>query len=109
MTLSAAAVTGSVAIAADTSSQANNYETYARKTIAGSAILHCFDWSFDEIRDALPEIAAAGYTAVQTSPAQSYFILLDEFHFLSVFVRNRTQKRKNDSRVVFIIFDICRK
>ena len=70
MTLSAAAVTGSVAIAADTSSQANNYETYARKTIAGSAILHCFDWSFDEIRDALPEIAAAGYTAVQTSPVQ---------------------------------------
>lgn len=48
-------------------------------------------------------------SAVQTSPAQSYFILLDEFHFLSVFVRNRTQKRKNDSRVVFIIFDICRK
>ena len=70
MTLSAAAVTGSAAIAADTSSQANNYETYAQKTIAGSAILHCFDWSFDEIRDALPEIAAAGYTAVQTSPVQ---------------------------------------
>lgn len=33
-------------------------------------ILHCFNWSFDNIREYLPEIAAAGYTSVQTSPAQ---------------------------------------
>ena len=31
--------------------------------VQGGAILHCFDWSFDEIREALPDIAAAGYAA----------------------------------------------
>ena len=38
--------------------------------VQGGAILHCFDWSFDEIRAALPDIKAAGYAAVQTSPVQ---------------------------------------
>lgn len=38
--------------------------------VQGGAILHCFDWSFDEIREALPDIKAAGYAAVQTSPVQ---------------------------------------
>ena len=38
--------------------------------VQGGAILHCFDWSYNEIRAALPDIAAAGYTAVQTSPVQ---------------------------------------
>lgn len=46
------------------------YETYAQDTIQGSAILHCFDWSYSNIKAALPDIAAAGYTAVQTSPVQ---------------------------------------
>ena len=41
-----------------------------QETVQGSAILHCFDWSFNQIRDHLSEIAAAGYTAVQTSPVQ---------------------------------------
>ena len=38
--------------------------------VQGGAILHCFDWSFDEIKEALPDIKAAGYIAVQTSPVQ---------------------------------------
>ena len=38
--------------------------------VQGGAILHCFDWSFDEIKAALPDIKAAGYAAVQTSPVQ---------------------------------------
>lgn len=38
--------------------------------VQGGAILHCFDWSYNEIRAALPDIAAAGYAAVQTSPVQ---------------------------------------
>ena len=38
--------------------------------VQGGAILHCFDWSYNEIRAALPDIAAAGYVAVQTSPVQ---------------------------------------
>lgn len=42
----------------------------AQATIQGGAILHCFCWSFDQIRQNLAQIAAAGYTAVQTSPVQ---------------------------------------
>lgn len=38
--------------------------------VQGGAILHCYNWSFDEIREALPDIKAAGYVAVQTSPVQ---------------------------------------
>ncbi|MBQ3330215.1 MAG: starch-binding protein [Ruminococcus sp.] len=45
-------------------------ETYAQETVQGSNILHCFDWSYNNIKAALPDIAAAGYTAVQTSPVQ---------------------------------------
>ena len=35
-------------------------------------ILHCWNWSYDEIRSYLPQIKAAGYTAIQTSPAQPH-------------------------------------
>ena len=42
----------------------------AQNSVQGGAILHCFNWSYDNIRAALPDIAAAGYTAVQTSPVQ---------------------------------------
>ncbi len=38
--------------------------------IEGGAILHCFNWTYNEIKAALPDIAAAGYVAVQTSPVQ---------------------------------------
>ena len=42
----------------------------AQNQIQGSAILHCFCWSYNNIKAKLPEIAQAGYTAVQTSPVQ---------------------------------------
>lgn|GEM_PF-398731 len=45
-------------------------ETYAQDTIQGSNILHCFDWSYNNIKANLADIAKAGYTAVQTSPVQ---------------------------------------
>ncbi len=32
--------------------------------------LHCWNWSFAEIEENLPQIKAQGYTAVQTSPVQ---------------------------------------
>ena len=35
-------------------------------------ILHCWNWTYDEIRAYLPQIKAAGYTAIQTSPAQPH-------------------------------------
>lgn len=42
----------------------------AQDTVDGGAILHCFDWSYNNIKANLASIAAAGYTAVQTSPVQ---------------------------------------
>lgn len=37
--------------------------------IAEGVILHAWCWSFNTIRESMADIAAAGYTAVQTSPA----------------------------------------
>ena len=34
-------------------------------------ILHCFDWKYSDIQAELPNIAAAGFTTVQTSPVQT--------------------------------------
>ena len=45
----------------------------AKTTLAPTndeVILHCWSWSFNTIRENLADIAAAGYTIVQTSPAQ---------------------------------------
>ena len=44
--------------------------TKALSHIQGSAILHCFDWSYNSIKSNMKAIADAGYTAVQTSPVQ---------------------------------------
>ena len=33
-------------------------------------ILHCFDWPVNDVKSALPQIAAAGFGAVQISPVQ---------------------------------------
>ncbi len=38
--------------------------------IQDGVILHCFDWTYSQIEEELANIAAAGFTAVQTSPAQ---------------------------------------
>lgn len=43
------------------------------KTIQEGVILHCFDWKYTDITANLPNIAAAGFTAVQTSPAQTNY------------------------------------
>lgn len=32
--------------------------------------MHCFDWTYQQIIDELPDIAKAGFSSVQTSPAQ---------------------------------------
>ena len=42
----------------------------AQDTVQGGAILHCFDWSYNNIKANMKDIAEAGYTAVQTSPVQ---------------------------------------
>ena len=35
-------------------------------------ILHCFNWTLNQIKDELPNIAQAGFTSVQTSPLQGH-------------------------------------
>ena len=39
-------------------------------SIQKGTILHCFDWKYTDIMAELPNIAKAGFTSVQTSPAQ---------------------------------------
>ena len=41
-----------------------------RDNIQDGVILHCFDWKYNDIKAMLPEIAEAGFSAIQTSPAQ---------------------------------------
>ena len=40
-------------------------------SIQEGTILHCFDWKYKDITEELPNIAAAGFTSIQTSPAQT--------------------------------------
>ena len=40
------------------------------ESVEDGVILHAWNWSFDQIKEELPEIAKAGFTSVQTSPAQ---------------------------------------
>lgn len=39
-------------------------------TTKDGVILHAFDWSFNTIKNELPNIAAAGYNSIQVSPVQ---------------------------------------
>jgi len=36
--------------------------------VQDGVILHCWNWSYNNIKNFMPQIAAAGYSAVQTSP-----------------------------------------
>ena len=49
-------------------SAANDYGI--PENIQDGNILHCFDWTFTDIQKELPNIAAAGFGAVQVSPVQ---------------------------------------
>ncbi len=70
VTTSAATVTAETSnVAVDTTvSNANQYGL--KDNVQDGVILHAWQWSFNNIKAKLPEIAAAGYTAVQTSVAQ---------------------------------------
>ena len=49
---------------------AGNYGLASK--IEDGNILHCFDWKISDITAALPKIAEAGFTSVQTSPVQPH-------------------------------------
>lgn len=71
--LSAALVVGSVSIVTPLTSYAASESTVyfgLADDIQDGVILHCFNWTYQQIIDELPDIAAAGFTSVQTSPAQ---------------------------------------
>ena len=55
------ALSGGSALAADYGLASNPQD---------GTILHCFDWTLNQIKAELPNIAAAGFTSVQTSPLQ---------------------------------------
>lgn len=49
---------------------ATTYDYNLADSIQDGVILQCFDWTYNDIKNELPNIAAAGFTSVQTSPAQ---------------------------------------
>ncbi len=53
---------------ARTNGNANDSSNVNRKSIHDGAILHVFSWNFDTVIENMDEIAAAGFTAIQTSP-----------------------------------------
>ena len=57
-----------------------------KSKIKDGAILHCWCWSFKTIEEKLPEIASAGFTAIQTSPINT--CLVGENGGLELFGRN---------------------
>ena len=60
---------GSVPVFAESSEQGEGTES-TTPNVLGGTILHCFDWKYTDIMAELPNIKAAGFTSVQTSPAQ---------------------------------------
>lgn len=48
---------------------ATDNEYGLKDNIQDGVILHCFDWTYEQIKEELPNIAAAGFSAVRTSPA----------------------------------------
>lgn len=56
------------AVVTDTASVSASYGLASN--IQDGVILHCFNWKYNDIKNDLANIAKAGFTSVQTSPAQ---------------------------------------
>lgn len=54
----------------DKTSEENSKEETTKDLSNDGAILHCWNWSYNNIKLHMAEIAQAGYTAIQTSPVQ---------------------------------------
>ncbi|MGN0453685.1 MAG: alpha-amylase family glycosyl hydrolase [Ruminococcus sp.] len=70
MLLSCAAVTGVAVNATETEQTVSQSLPNTQSNVQDGVILHAFNWSYNTIKDNLPNIAAAGYSTVQTSPVQ---------------------------------------
>lgn len=66
-----AVVTNNESTGATTSVSETGANSYGlASNIQDGTILHCFDWKYNDIKAELKNIAEAGFTSVQTSPAQ---------------------------------------
>ena len=61
-----------------------------KETTKNGTILHCWCWSFKTIEENIPAIAEAGFTALQTSPANT--CLVGEYGGLDIFGQDLTGK-----------------
>ena len=64
------AVSDNAAAVSDEAVPAANVDYGLAKTSQEGVILHCWNWSYNNIRKYMKDIAAAGYTSIQTSPVQ---------------------------------------
>ena len=71
MLLSVVMAGNSISFAATINAKPTMASTNSQSNIQGSAVLHCFNWSYNAIKRNLSAIKEAGYTAVQTSPVHS--------------------------------------
>ena len=67
----ASASESEVAISEENNSTEEVSSSLQASKIENGVILHAWCWSFNEIKNHMAEIADAGYTSVQTSPAQA--------------------------------------
>ena len=64
-----AAVSANAAVVSDENSvSVGDYDLM--DNIQDGVILHCFNWKYNDIKAELNNIAEAGFTTIQTSPAQ---------------------------------------
>jgi len=67
--------TGTVAQAAPSqNTETGLYENGLAQKVEDGTILHCWCWNFEEITDKIPEIAAAGFSSIQTSPICEVYV-----------------------------------
>ena len=67
-TANASTAQNAVSAQNETNSVAASYGLASK--IEDGNILHCFDWKYSDIKSSLSTIASAGFSAIQTSPAQ---------------------------------------
>lgn len=65
-----AAAPGNVTTPEDTTTENIKSDYGLAERICDGAILHCWNWSYNNIKEHMQEIAQAGFTSVQTSPVQ---------------------------------------
>ena len=66
--------------------------------VEDGVILHAWCWSFNTIKEAIPQIAAAGYTAVQTSPANKCYQYSDNPTMHIMGTESTAYKKSEDYR-----------